>query len=182
MFIFGVSMYYFAAVQQTITTNLPSIFQRLQRNVWAIKVNKTKIEGKNESDNNKNTLFEVFLQICKQPFNQQTAKDVIYAFQPLFCFYNFSTTFCSFEKLRISSFDSTLILEQNKSKFWRLNVLVRSLTCLLTLRPRMTYINVFQALFVFLNFYGNCRCFQRLGVNSSKSTLNFEYSKPYYGV
>ena len=70
MFIFGVSMYYFAAVQQTITTNLPSIFQRLQRNVWAVKVNKTKIKGKNESDNNKNTLFEVFLQICNPPFNQ----------------------------------------------------------------------------------------------------------------
>ena len=75
-------MYYYAAVQQTSTVKLPAFFFRLQTEERVVRINKSKITGKNTfngdqcliegnrgSIKDEKTLFWVFLQICDQCFN-----------------------------------------------------------------------------------------------------------------
>ena len=77
----------FAAAQKTSTLKLSAFFLRFQTEERVLKVNKSNItgvntfngdhfgiEGKHGSSKDQKTLFWVFLQICDQCFNPQTAK------------------------------------------------------------------------------------------------------------
>ena len=64
--------------------------------------------------------------------------------------------------------------ESSKDEKYCFGYFCRFVTSALTLRPRNTYIYVFQALFGFCNFSVTSCGFWKLGVSSFSSTLNFE--------